>query len=72
MGSFKRKVFSLLQKLVFLHQSYMYDEDNIVIKNPSKKVLDLMAEIAKDKAAKQADLRAKWEKEQVENVALMK
>lgn len=50
----------------------MYDEDNIVIKNPSKKVLDLMAEIAKDKAAKQADLRAKWEKEQVENVALMK
>lgn len=33
----------------------------IVIKNPSKKVLDLMAQIASDKAAKRAELRTRWE-----------
>ena len=32
----------------------MQVQHNIVIKNPSKKILDLMAQIAKDKAAKQA------------------
>ena len=42
----------------------MSAQNNIVIKDPSKKVLDLMAQIAKDKAAKQAELRAQWEKEQ--------
>lgn len=45
---------------------------NIVIKNPSKKVLDLMAQIASDKAAKRAELRAQWEKEQVKEVAAAK
>ena len=34
----------------------MQVQHNIVIKNPTKKILDLMAQIAKDKAAKQAAL----------------
>lgn len=44
----------------------------IVIKNPSKKVLDLMAQIASDKATKREELRAQWEKEHGKEVALVK
>lgn len=43
----------------------------IVIKNPSNKVLDLMAQIASDKAAKRAELRAQWEKEHVKEVTVV-
>ncbi len=39
----------------------------IVIKNPSKKVLDLMAQIAKDKKAKQEELRVLWESGKLES-----
>ena len=58
-----------------MHQNYvdkMNRQHYIVIKNPSQKVLDLMAKIAKDKAAKQADLRAQWEKGQLERVVVVK
>ena len=51
---------------------FMQVQHNIVIKNPSKKILDLMAQIAKDKAAKQAELRARWEKGAIENVEVVK
>jgi hypothetical protein len=45
---------------------------SIVIKNPSKKVLDLMAQIASDKEAKRAELRAQWEKEHVKEAVTAK
>ena len=51
---------------------FMQVQHNIVIKNPSKKILDLMAQIAKDKAAKQAELRARWENGTIENVEVVK
>lgn len=51
---------------------YMQVQHNIVIKNPSKKILDLMAQIAKDKAARQAELRARWENGTIENVEVVK
>ena len=38
----------------------------------SKKILDLMAQIAKDKAAKQADLRERWKNGTIENAEVMK
>ena len=50
----------------------MHVQHNIVIKNPSKKILDLMAQIAKDKAAKQVELRARWENGTIENVKVVK
>jgi len=50
----------------------MQVQHNIVIKNPSKKILDLMAQIAKDKAAKQAELRARWENGTIEKVEVVK
>lgn len=51
---------------------FMQIQHNIVIKNPSKKILDLMAQIAKDKAAKQAELRARWENGTIGNVEVVK
>ena len=50
----------------------MLVQHNIIIKNPSKKILDLMAQIAKDKAAKQADLRARWENGTIKNIEVVK
>ena len=53
-------------------QQLMNVQHNIFIKNPSKKILDLMAQIAEDKAAMQAELRARWEKGTIENVEVVK
>ena len=50
----------------------MLVQHNIIIKNPSKKILDLMAQIAKDKAAKQADLRARWVNGTIKNIEVVK
>ena len=66
-------VFTICEKKLSLRRTlYMQVQHNIVIKNPSKKILDLMAQIAKDKAAKQAELRARWENGTIENVEVVK
>ena len=67
-------MFTICEKHLSLLRTlkYMHVQHNIVIKNPSKKILDLMAQIAKDKAAKQAELRARWENGTIENVKVVK
>ena len=68
------KTFTICEKQLSLRRTllFMQVQHNIVIKNPSKKILDLMAQIAKDKAAKQAELRARWENGTIENVEVVK
>ena len=66
-------VHNLYNSSIFvLNTKFMKVQHNILIKNPSKKILDLMAQIAKDKAAKQAELRARWENGTIENVEVVK
>ena len=67
-------VFTICENQLSLQRTlkYMQVQHNIVIKNPSKKILDLMAQIAKDKASKQAELRARWENGTIENVEVVK
>ena len=71
---FNGLLFTICEKQLSLRRTlyYMQVQHNIVIKNPSKKILDLMAQIAKDKAAKQAELRARWENGTIENVEVVK
>ena len=72
--TFFGKTFTICEKHLSLQRTlkYMQVQHNIVIKNPSKKILDLMAQIAQDKAAKQAELRARWENGTIENVEVVK